>query len=195
MQSESPLCQPETLFKILFLLPVSEDFAAMLHELLQEVEGQRAKMAWSLPSGLSRTVPQRLGKRPTNHRSRPFTVSIVRYHHCTSRFQSPFCFFSFVPDTIVVIPLYLLHCSVTLLFYCPPSAIVETVTSMEHLRVSAGHLRSDLQVSYPRLQVTRGKQVCTDAGRGVSDTQVTRQVSATWDRTKRVIIFETFETT
>ena len=76
---------------------------------------------------LSRTVPQRLGKRPTNHRSRPFTVSIVRYHHCTSRFQSPFCFFSFVPDTIVVIPLYLLHCSVTLLFYCSPSAIVLTV--------------------------------------------------------------------
>ena len=78
-------------------------------------------------SSMSRTVPQRLGERPTNHRSRPFTVSIVRYHHCTSRFQSPFCFFSFVPDTIVVIPLYLLHCSVTLLFYCSPSAIVLTV--------------------------------------------------------------------
>ena len=97
---------------------------------------------------LSRTVPQRLGKRPTNHRSRPFTVSIVRYHHCTSRFQSPFCFFSFVPDTIVVIPLYLLHCSVTLLFYCSPSAIVLTVDinpSTRYLETSVS--TSCLQVS------------------------------------------------
>ena len=97
---------------------------------------------------LSRMVPQRLGKRPTNHRSRPFTVSIVRYHHCTSRFQSPFCFFSFVPDTIVVIPLYLLHCSVTLLFYCSPSAIVLTVDinpSTRYLETSVS--TSCLQVS------------------------------------------------
>ena len=69
---------------------------------------------------LSRMVPQRLEKRPTNHRSRLFTVSIVRYLPCTSRFQNPFCFFSFVTDTIVVIPLYLLHCSGWIVVrFCP----------------------------------------------------------------------------
>ena len=89
MQSGSPLCQPETLFKILFLLPVSEDFAAMLHEVLQEVEGQRAKMAWSRCTSkwISHPLSQQSHKDHTSFSQKPHKKQVLLN---TLAFFSPF---------------------------------------------------------------------------------------------------------